>query len=83
MYCKHCGTQLREDAVFCHSCGKRYKAAAEKPKMPVLDERKEYVDVEAYIQNMGILQKALFLTAMSAAALWSAILVLSLFLPIE
>lgn len=83
MYCKYCGAQLAEDAVFCHSCGKRYKAESRRKKLPELDERKEYVDVSAYIKNMGMLQKAILVFVMSAAALWAAILVLGFFVPIQ
>ena len=83
MYCKYCGAQLAEDSVFCHSCGKRYKAVSNKKKIPELDEKREYVDVDAYIKNMNILQKACLLFVMSAAAMWAAILVLGFFIPIR
>ena len=83
MYCKYCGAELAEDSRFCHCCGKKYNMEKKKTKLPELDERKEYVDVEAYIRNMGLPQKICLLFVMAAAAMWSAILVLNLFIPLN
>ena len=81
MYCKYCGEQLAEGASFCHRCGKKNK----KEKVAVrktrnLYESEDFVDVETYWKELGLLKKLCFLIAASAAALWAAILVLSFFI---
>ena len=80
MYCKYCGQQLAEGAVFCHSCGRKYVEKKEKKTIEELDERKEFVDVKAYWQELGVLKKACFAFVCCAAALWAAILTVSFFI---
>ncbi len=75
MYCKYCGQQLAEGAVFCHSCGRKY--VEKKKKEP--DEKKEFIDVKAYWQNLAFFKKVCFIFTFFVAALWSALLTVSFF----
>ena len=79
MYCKYCGQQLAEGAVFCHSCGRKYVEKKEKKKVEELDERKELVNVTAYWNGLGILKKACFAFVFCVVSLWAAILTVSFF----
>ena len=36
MYCKYCGTQISDDAVFCEKCGKRIRRESKLGNPPVI-----------------------------------------------
>lgn len=48
MFCKYCGSKLRDDAVFCTNCGKKITAVKveEKPEVQEKQKAKETVGKE-------------------------------------
>ena len=44
-YCPYCGTQLQDDMVFCHKCGKRFVGTPEDAP-EAMDQENEHVDEE-------------------------------------
>ncbi|MDR2827959.1 MAG: zinc ribbon domain-containing protein [Acholeplasmatales bacterium] len=53
MYCKHCGTKVLDDALFCPSCGKVLQETVSKEQNVVYYEDKKVPKVWEVFSNIG------------------------------